>query len=94
VLLKICFSAARFDYYGDKLKCSERMVLADPQSGEIKKDAEASKIVTSPYNCTAEAIFGGRKSGLSFLRRNPIGFHQSCRFGDSDGAKIIWLQIF
>ena len=27
-----------------------------------KKDAEASKIVTSPYNCTAEAIFGGRKS--------------------------------
>ena len=28
-----------------------------------KKDAEASKIVTSPYNCTAEAIFGGRKSG-------------------------------
>ena len=27
-----------------------------------KKDAEASKIVTSPYKCTAEAIFGGRKS--------------------------------
>ena len=29
---------------------------------DSKKDAEASKIVTSPYNCTAEAIFGGRKS--------------------------------
>ena len=28
-----------------------------------KKDAEASKIVTSPYKRTAEAIFGGRKSG-------------------------------
>jgi len=27
-----------------------------------KKDAEASKNVTSPYKCTAEAIFGGRKS--------------------------------
>ena len=27
-----------------------------------KKDAEASKIVTSPYLRTAEAIFGGRKS--------------------------------
>ena len=30
--------------------------------GRDKKDAEASKIVTSPYKCTAEAIFGGRKS--------------------------------
>ena len=28
-----------------------------------KKDAEASKSVTSPYRRTAEAIFGGRKSG-------------------------------
>ena len=35
--------------------------LSEP--GIDKKDAEASKIVTSPYNCTAEAIFGGRKSG-------------------------------
>ena len=33
-----------------------------PGSGRDKKDAEASKIVTSPYKCTAEAIFGGRKS--------------------------------
>ena len=33
-----------------------------PETGRDKKDAEASKIVTSPYNCTAEAIFGGRKS--------------------------------
>ena len=31
-------------------------------SGRDKKDAEASKIVTSPYWRTAEAIFGGRKS--------------------------------
>ena len=31
-------------------------------SGIDKIDAEASKIVTSSYNCTAEAIFGGRKS--------------------------------
>ena len=28
-----------------------------------KKSSEASKIVTSPYLRTAEAIFGGRKSG-------------------------------
>ena len=34
-----------------------------PEPGRDKKDAEASKSVTSPYNCTAEAIFGGRKSG-------------------------------
>ena len=33
-----------------------------PEAVGDKKDAEASKIVTSPYNCTAEAIFGGRKS--------------------------------
>ena len=33
------------------------------ESGSDKKDAEASKIVTSPYKRTAEAIFGGRKSG-------------------------------
>ena len=32
-------------------------------SARDKKDAEASKIVTSPYLRTAEAIFGGRKSG-------------------------------
>ena len=31
--------------------------------GEIKKNAEAPKIVTSPYKCTAEAILGGKKSG-------------------------------
>ena len=31
-------------------------------AGRDKKDAEASKIVTSPYKRTAEAIFGGRKS--------------------------------
>ena len=31
-------------------------------SGRDKKDAESSKIVTSPYWRTAEAIFGGRKS--------------------------------
>ena len=35
--------------------------LSEP--GRDKKDAEASKSVTSPYNCTAEAVFGGRKSG-------------------------------
>ena len=34
-----------------------------PETGRGKKDAESSKSVTSPYNCTAEAIFGGRKSG-------------------------------
>ena len=33
------------------------------RAGRDKKDAEASKIVTSPYKRTAEAIFGGRKSG-------------------------------
>ena len=32
------------------------------EPGRDKKDAEASKSVTSPYNCTAEAVFGGRKS--------------------------------
>ena len=32
-------------------------------TGRDKKDAEAPKIVTSPYKGTAEAIFGGRKSG-------------------------------
>ena len=36
-------------------------VVSSGSAGD-KKDAEASKIVTSPYNCTAEAIFGGRKS--------------------------------
>ena len=34
-----------------------------PETGRDKKDAESSKIVTSPYKRTAEAIFGGRKSG-------------------------------
>ena len=29
-------------------------------SGRDKKDAESSKNVTSPYKCTAEAIFGLR----------------------------------
>ena len=33
-----------------------------PEAVGDKKDAEASKIVTSPYKRTAEAIFGGRKS--------------------------------
>ena len=37
-------------------------VFSRPAKWRDKKDAEASKIVTSPYNCTAEAIFGGRKS--------------------------------
>ena len=32
------------------------------EPGRDKKDAESSKIVTSPYLRTAEAIFGGRKS--------------------------------
>ena len=32
------------------------------EPGRDKKDAESSKIVTSPYKRTAEAIFGGRKS--------------------------------
>ena len=32
------------------------------EPGRDKKDAEASKSVTSPYKRTAEAIFGGRKS--------------------------------
>ena len=36
--------------------------FSPPEAVGDKKDAEASKIVTSPYNCTAEAIFGGRKS--------------------------------
>jgi len=35
VLLKSKFSTARFDYYGDKLKCSERMVLAALTSWKI-----------------------------------------------------------
>ena len=34
-----------------------------PESGRDKKDAEASKNVTSPYKRTAETVFGGRKSG-------------------------------
>ena len=33
-----------------------------PESGRDKKDAESSKIVTSPYKRTAETVFGGRKS--------------------------------
>ena len=33
-----------------------------PAKARDKKDAESSKIVTSPYLRTAEAIFGGRKS--------------------------------
>ena len=33
-----------------------------PEPGRDKKDAESSKIVTSPYKRTAEAVFGGRKS--------------------------------
>ena len=36
-------------------------------SGRDKKDAESSKIVTSPYWRTAEAIFDGRKSENVFL---------------------------
>ena len=31
--------------------------------GRDKKDAEASKTASSPYNCTAETVFGGRKIG-------------------------------
>ena len=38
------------------------------ESGRDKKDAESSKIVTSPYKRTAEAIFGGRKSENIKLR--------------------------
>ena len=33
-----------------------------PELGRDKKDEESSKIVTSPYNRTAETRFGGRKS--------------------------------
>ena len=34
-----------------------------PGSGRDKKDAESSKIASSPYKRTAETVFGGRKSG-------------------------------
>ena len=54
-------------------------ILADSwhiETGRDKKDAEALKHDSSPYLRTAETGFDGRKSGLSFLRRNPIGFHQ------------------
>ena len=37
--------------------------LAHGGSGRDKKDAEASKTASSPYKCTAETVFGGRKSG-------------------------------
>ena len=38
-----------------------------PVAAWDKKDAESSKIVTSPYWRTAEAIFDGRKSENVFL---------------------------
>ena len=38
-------------------------LFSRPESGRDKKDAEASKTASSPYLRTAEAIFGGRKSG-------------------------------
>ena len=52
-------------------------------SGRDKKDAEASKIVTSPYKCTAEAIFGGRKS------ENIISPFEGIR-KDSDPLSALW----
>ena len=57
----LCFVIFAFQ----RIRESYRFVLSWTfgSSGIDKKDAEASKIVTSPYNCTAEAIFGGRKSG-------------------------------
>jgi hypothetical protein len=59
-----------------------------------KKDAESSKSVTSPYRCTAEAIFGGRKSGKSFLWRNPIGFHQLSLCLCRTKAQVTLLSAF
>ena len=53
-----------------------------PESGRDKKDAESSKIVTSPYKRTAETIFGGRKSeNIKLL----AGIRQ-----DSDPLSTIW----
>ena len=49
-----------------------------------KKDAESSKIVTSPYWRTAEAIFGGRKS------ENAISSFEGIR-KDSDIIRQIRL---
>ncbi len=53
-------------------------------SGRDKKDAESSKIVTSPYKRTAEAIFGGRKS------ENAISSFEGIR-KDSDIIRQIRL---
>ena len=53
-------------------------------AGRDKKDAEASKIVTSPYKRTAEAIFGGRKS------ENVISSFEGIR-KDSDIIKQVRL---
>ena len=53
-----------------------------PEAVGDKKDAEASKIVTSPYKRTAEAIFGGRKSeNIKLL----AGIRQ-----DSDPLSALW----
>ena len=54
------------------------------ETGSDKKDAEASKIVTSPYKRTAEAIFGGRKS------ENIISSFEGIR-KDSDIIKQVRL---
>ena len=54
------------------------------ETGRDKKDAEASKIVTSPYKRTAEAIFGGRKSENVFS-----SFEGLCK--DSDIIKQVRL---
>ena len=53
-------------------------------TGRDKKDAESSKIVTSPYWRTAEAIFGGRKS------ENAISSFEGIR-KDSDIIRQIRL---
>ena len=49
-----------FDFFGLRF-------FSRPESGRDKKDAESSKIVTSPYKRMAEAVFGGRKSENKLL---------------------------
>ena len=57
------------------------------EPGRDKKDAEPSKIVTSPYLRTAETVFGGRKSENI---KPYAGIRQD---SDTSSVKLIILKI-
>ncbi len=61
-------------------------------SGRDKKDAESSKIVTSPYWRTAEAIFGVEKAKTLFhLLKESVRIPTS--FGKSDYTKAVIKKL-